>query len=36
MNERTERHLKRIVREDPFASFKEINMELANLDDLFV
>ena len=32
INERTERHLKRIIREDPFASFKEINMELAKLD----
>ncbi|KAG1449840.1 hypothetical protein G6F55_009978 [Rhizopus delemar] len=32
INERTERHLKRIIREDPFASFKEINVELAKLD----
>jgi transposase len=32
INEWTERHLKRIIREDPFASFKEINMELAVLD----
>jgi hypothetical protein len=32
INERTERHLKRMVRKDPFASFKEINIELAKLD----
>ena len=32
INERTERYLKRIIREDPFASYKEINMELAKLD----
>ncbi|KAG1457340.1 hypothetical protein G6F46_007315 [Rhizopus delemar] len=32
INERTERHLKRIIREDPFASFKEINVELTKLD----
>jgi hypothetical protein len=32
INERTEGHLKRIIREDPFASFKEINVELAKLD----
>jgi transposase len=32
INERTERHLKRIIREDPFASFKEITMELARLN----
>jgi competence transcription factor ComK len=31
-NERTKRHLKRIVGENPFASFKETNVELANLD----
>ncbi|KAG1540375.1 hypothetical protein G6F47_012045 [Rhizopus delemar] len=32
INERTERHLNRIIREDPFASYKEINVELAKLD----
>ena len=32
INERTERHLKRITREDPFASYKEINMELVKLE----
>ncbi|KAG1452589.1 hypothetical protein G6F46_005487 [Rhizopus delemar] len=32
INERTERHLNRVIREDPFASYKEINMELAKLD----
>jgi transposase len=32
INERTERHLKRIIREDPFAACKEINMELTKLD----
>ncbi|KAG1448005.1 hypothetical protein G6F46_011182 [Rhizopus delemar] len=32
VNERTERHLNRIIREDPFASYKEIKMELAKLD----
>jgi hypothetical protein len=32
INERTERHLKRIIREDSFAYYKEINMELAKLD----
>jgi hypothetical protein len=32
MNERTERYLKRIIKENPFASYKKINMELANLD----
>ncbi|KAG1048880.1 hypothetical protein G6F43_008762 [Rhizopus delemar] len=32
INERTERHLKRIIREDPFASFKEINVELTKLN----
>jgi transposase len=32
INERTKRCLKRIVREDPFASYKEINMESAKLD----
>ncbi|KAG1450092.1 hypothetical protein G6F46_010624 [Rhizopus delemar] len=32
INERTERHLNRIFREDPFASYKEINVELAKLD----
>ncbi|KAG1450738.1 hypothetical protein G6F46_009368 [Rhizopus delemar] len=32
INERTERHLNRIIREDHFASYKEINMELAKLD----
>jgi hypothetical protein len=32
-NERTERCLKRIIREYPFASYKEINMELAKLDN---
>ncbi|KAG1576871.1 hypothetical protein G6F46_006587 [Rhizopus delemar] len=32
INERTERHLSRIIREDPFASYKEINVELAKLD----
>ncbi|KAG1046533.1 hypothetical protein G6F43_010986 [Rhizopus delemar] len=31
INERTEGHLKRKFREDPFASYKEINMELAKL-----
>ena len=29
---RTERHLKRMIREDPFASFEEITMELAKLN----
>jgi hypothetical protein len=33
INERTEKHLKRIIREDPFASYKEINMESANLGE---
>ncbi|KAG1045122.1 hypothetical protein G6F43_011340 [Rhizopus delemar] len=32
INERTERHLKRIIREDPFTFYKEINMELAKPD----
>ncbi|KAG1050564.1 hypothetical protein G6F43_007173 [Rhizopus delemar] len=32
INERTERHLNRIIREDPFASYKEINVKLAKLD----
>ncbi|EIE90095.1 hypothetical protein RO3G_14806 [Rhizopus delemar RA 99-880] len=32
INERTERHLKRIIREVPFAFYKEINTELAKLD----
>jgi transposase len=32
INERIERHLKRTIREDPFAFYKEINMELAKLD----
>ncbi|KAG1487999.1 hypothetical protein G6F54_012320 [Rhizopus delemar] len=32
INERTVRHLNRIIREDPFASYKEINIELAKLD----
>ena len=32
IDKRTERHLKRIIREDPFASYKEINMELAKLN----
>ena len=32
INERIERHLKRIIREDPFAFYKEINMVLAKLD----
>ena len=32
INERTERHLNRIIREDPFTSYKEINVELAKLD----
>ena len=32
VKERTERHLRRIIREDPFASFKEINVELTKLD----
>jgi hypothetical protein len=31
-DKRTERHLKRIIREDPFAPYKEINMELAKLN----
>ncbi|KAG1445188.1 hypothetical protein G6F46_012439 [Rhizopus delemar] len=34
INERTERHLKRIIRKDHFASFKEINVELAKLNVL--
>jgi transposase len=32
IDERTERHLKRISREDPFAFYKEINTKLAKLD----
>ncbi|EIE89654.1 hypothetical protein RO3G_14365 [Rhizopus delemar RA 99-880] len=32
INEGTEGHLKRIFREDPFASYKEINTELTKLD----
>ncbi|EIE77464.1 hypothetical protein G6F46_009476 [Rhizopus delemar] len=32
INESTERHLNRIIREDLFASYKEINMGLAKLD----
>ena len=32
INKRIERYLKRIIREDSFASFKEINMELVNLN----
>ncbi|KAG1638318.1 hypothetical protein G6F44_008953 [Rhizopus delemar] len=35
INERTERHWKRIIREDPFTFYKEINMELAK-PDVFV
>jgi transposase len=36
INERIERHVKRIIREDPFASYKEIDMELAKQMFLFV
>jgi transposase len=32
INERTERELKRITGEDPFVSYKKINMELAKPD----
>jgi transposase len=32
INERTERHLKKIIGENLFVSYKEINMELAKLD----
>ena len=32
INERAERRLKRILREDPFTSCKEINMESAKLN----
>ena len=32
INERIKKHLKRIIREDPFAFYKEINMVLAKLD----
>jgi transposase len=32
INERTERQLKRIISEDRFVSFKEINRELAKLN----
>ncbi|KAG1457811.1 hypothetical protein G6F46_009052 [Rhizopus delemar] len=32
INERTERHLKRIIIKDPFTFYKEVNMELAKLD----
>ena len=35
INKRIEMHLKRIIREDPFVSYKEINMELAK-QDVFV
>ena len=32
INERTERHLKKIIRENLFVYYKEINMELTKLD----